>query len=119
VDSRSSRLEVESNAAATLATAHCPEEQCARPRQAEVRRLSEAETVIGAHGDKPVEEVVQRLRYSLPPGLERQFGFVPPARMIRQLSDAAQFIGAPEGAAPEEVGRTRILPLPPADQKRP
>jgi len=59
-----STREVESNPAADLAAVHCPaqeEEQCATPPEARVRPLSEAETVIGAQADRPVEQALKRL----------------------------------------------------------
>jgi hypothetical protein len=117
-----STREVGSNPAAALAAVHCPaqeEQQCATPPDARVRPVSEAESVIGAQADRPVEQAVKRLGYLMPPDLQRQVGNAPSDAAIRLLSDAPRFMGVPPNVRPEEVGRTRILPLPPPGQIRP
>jgi hypothetical protein len=99
----SSTLEAAGNLAAT-------------PSQSQARPLSEAE--IGAWRARPVEQAAKRLSLWMPPDLQRQVGEAPNV-MTRPISDAPQFIGVPPNMRPEEVGKRSVLPLPPADQKRP
>ena len=118
----SGRQEVGSNPPATLGAVRCPiaeEAQCATPPAAEARSLSEAEPVIGLQRDRPIAQAVQRFAYWMPPDLRRQTGSIPSDVMTRQLSEASQFMGVPPNMRPEEVGKRSVLPLPPADQKRP
>lgn len=83
-----------------------------------IRPLSEAGEAVGLESGSTEEALAEHIE-DLPPEAQPVIQNINSVAVIVPLADAAKVMGVPRGVSPADVGRSIIIPLPPAGQPRP